>query len=407
MTQFLRSLGPGLLFAGASIGVSHLIQSTRAGGLYGLAAFVPILLAMLIKYPAFLLGPLYTEVSGKTLLQGYREQGKWALAIVCLVVLPSMFSVIAALALLTSAFIMAAFSIEAPIIMVASVLVFCLSLLSIVGGVEGLKKIIKPIAALMGLGAIFITFASISRIDFSKATYSFNALLDFKNFPFLLALMGWMPAGMELPLLHSLWIQKKKQSHVESYFKKDFDFGYLFTLVFALCFVFVGLGVLFQMKAQLPGSPAGFSIGLLKVFSSIIGEAWIPLVSMGMIAILFSTLLAVADGFPRVIADLVPEIVPKKQSLIVTYFIQWLGAILVMSFFGDSIKAMIDVVTMISFLTAPVFAFLNHRCFYGLGEEAKVAMNEKFELFSKLGILMLIVFSLIFVISKVTKYWQG
>ena len=208
MTQFLRSLGPGLLFAGASIGVSHLIQSTRAGGLYGLAAFVPILLAMLIKYPAFLLGPLYTEVSGKTLLQGYREQGKWALAIVCLVVLPSMFSVIAALALLTSAFIMAAFSIEAPIIMVASVLVFCLSLLSIVGGVEGLKKIIKPIAALMGLGAIFITFASISRIDFSKATYSFNALLDFKNFPFLLALMGWMPAGMELPLLHSLWIQK-------------------------------------------------------------------------------------------------------------------------------------------------------------------------------------------------------
>lgn len=400
MTQFLRSLGPGLLFAGASIGVSHLIQSTRAGGLYGLAAFVPILLAMLIKYPAFLLGPLYTEVSGKTLLQGYREQGKWALAIVCLVVLPSMFSVIAALALLTSAFIMAAFSIEAPIIMVASVLVFCLSLLSIVGGVEGLKKIIKPIAALMGLGAIFITFASISRIDFSKATYSFNALLDFKNFPFLLALMGWMPAGMELPLLHSLWIQKKKQSHVESYFKKDFDFGYLFTLVFALCFVFVGLGVLFQMKAQLPGSPAGFSIGLLKVFSSIIGEAWIPLVSMGMIAILFSTLLAVADGFPRVIADLVPEIVPKNQSLIVTYFIQWLGAILVMSFFGDSIKAMIDVVTMISFLTAPVFAFLNHKCFYGLGEEAKVAMNEKFELFSKLGISMLSVFSLLFVGSK-------
>lgn len=400
MTQFLRSLGPGLLFAGASIGVSHLIQSTRAGGLYGLAAFLPILIAMIIKYPAFLLGPLYTEISGKTLLQAYREQGKWALAIVCLVVLPSMFSVIAALALLTSAFIMAAFSIEAPILMLASLLVFCLSLLSVIGGVDALKKIIKPIAAIMGLGAIFITIVSIRSVDFSRATYSFDALLDFKNFPFLLALMGWMPAGMELPLLHSLWIQKKQQSQIESYFKKDFDFGYLFTLVFALCFVFVGLGVLFQMKTELPGSPAGFSIGLLKVFSSIVGEAWVPLISLGMIAILFSTLLAVADGFPRVVAELVPDLVPKKQSLVLTYFVQWIGAIVVMSFFGSSIKTMIDLVTMISFLTAPVFAFLNHRCFYGLGQDAKGVLNDAFELYSKLGIFLLSIFSLMFVVSK-------
>jgi len=27
----LKSLGPGLLFAGAAVGVSHLVQSTRAG----------------------------------------------------------------------------------------------------------------------------------------------------------------------------------------------------------------------------------------------------------------------------------------------------------------------------------------------------------------------------------------
>ena len=26
-----KSLGPGLLFAGAAVGVSHLVQSTRAG----------------------------------------------------------------------------------------------------------------------------------------------------------------------------------------------------------------------------------------------------------------------------------------------------------------------------------------------------------------------------------------
>ena len=30
-TSMLRSLGPGLLFAGAAVGVSHLVQATRAG----------------------------------------------------------------------------------------------------------------------------------------------------------------------------------------------------------------------------------------------------------------------------------------------------------------------------------------------------------------------------------------
>ncbi len=35
MKKLLQSLGPGLLFAGAAIGVSHLVQSTRAGADFG------------------------------------------------------------------------------------------------------------------------------------------------------------------------------------------------------------------------------------------------------------------------------------------------------------------------------------------------------------------------------------
>ena len=31
MLSKLKSLGPGLLYAGAAVGVSHLVQSTRAG----------------------------------------------------------------------------------------------------------------------------------------------------------------------------------------------------------------------------------------------------------------------------------------------------------------------------------------------------------------------------------------
>ena len=37
MIKAISKLGPGLLFAGAAIGVSHLVQSTRAGADFGLS----------------------------------------------------------------------------------------------------------------------------------------------------------------------------------------------------------------------------------------------------------------------------------------------------------------------------------------------------------------------------------
>ena len=49
----LKNLGPGLLYAGAAIGVSHLVQSTRAGAMFGFTLIWAILLAHLIKYPFF------------------------------------------------------------------------------------------------------------------------------------------------------------------------------------------------------------------------------------------------------------------------------------------------------------------------------------------------------------------
>ena len=44
----LSKLGPGLLFAGAAIGVSHLVQSTRAGADYGWGLVWALLLLSLI-----------------------------------------------------------------------------------------------------------------------------------------------------------------------------------------------------------------------------------------------------------------------------------------------------------------------------------------------------------------------
>jgi len=55
---FLRSFGPGLLWAGSAIGVSQLVQSTRAGADAGFGLTGVILFALILKYPFFAFGPL-------------------------------------------------------------------------------------------------------------------------------------------------------------------------------------------------------------------------------------------------------------------------------------------------------------------------------------------------------------
>ena len=57
MKRFFQKLGPGLLFAGAAIGVSHLVQSTRAGADFGFGLIWALLLIHLVKYPFFQYGP--------------------------------------------------------------------------------------------------------------------------------------------------------------------------------------------------------------------------------------------------------------------------------------------------------------------------------------------------------------
>ena len=47
----LKKLGPGLLFAGAAIGVSHLVQSTRAGADFGWGLGWALVLVNVFKYP--------------------------------------------------------------------------------------------------------------------------------------------------------------------------------------------------------------------------------------------------------------------------------------------------------------------------------------------------------------------
>jgi Mn2+/Fe2+ NRAMP family transporter len=103
VAQFsFKQLGPGLLFAGAAIGVSHLVQSTGAGASYGFGLLWALLLIHLIKYPFFQFGPRYAAATGKSLLDAYLKLGKGVLWFYFMLNLLSMFTIQAAVTVVTA-----------------------------------------------------------------------------------------------------------------------------------------------------------------------------------------------------------------------------------------------------------------------------------------------------------------
>ena len=132
MTQLLKKLGPGLLFAGAAIGVSHLVQSTRAGAEYSFSLIIFIILANVIKYPFFKIGAIYPLITNnKTLIDGYKSIGKWAINILVVQSLLTMIIVIAAISMVTSSIIPHLLNIDIGINLASALLLLLVTLLLI------------------------------------------------------------------------------------------------------------------------------------------------------------------------------------------------------------------------------------------------------------------------------------
>ena len=91
-STFKYAFGPGLILAAAAVGVSHLVQSTRAGADYGFTLVWAVILASLMKYPFLEFGPRFATATGESLISGYKKLGNWALWIYIIFTVGTMFA---------------------------------------------------------------------------------------------------------------------------------------------------------------------------------------------------------------------------------------------------------------------------------------------------------------------------
>ena len=369
----IKALGPGFLFAAVSVGVSHVVQSTRAGAGYGFSLMGIIVLALILKYPLFEFGQRYAIATGNSLLEGYRRQGGWSLVLYLILTVGTMCTVLAAVTAVTAGLAIQmtgltwALPLWSAIIIAASVLILVIGLYPL------LDKVIKLIMCLLAVSTVAATVVVLPGLEW-KNLWGSVTLLDVA---FIVGLVGWMPTGMDVSVWQSFWtLARKKETGYAPTLKEslfDFNLGYIGTGMLAVMFCTLGTSVMFNKGITFQSSAAAFAGQVIDLYTSTLGSWSRPIIAISAFTTIFSTVLTVTDGFPRAL-QLVgrrfrtpedPQEVLERCGNSWDYWtwmgVMALGAMLIIGFYLKSLKALVDLATTLSFVTAPFLGLLTYR----------------------------------------------
>lgn len=374
----LASLGPGLVWAAAAIGVSHLVQSTRAGASYGFALVWVVVLANVLKYPFFEYGPRYAAATGESLVDGYRRQGLWAVWVYLVLTVGTMFAVLAAVTFVTGSLATQLFGPALSPLGYSAVLLGVCAVLLLPGQYPLLDRLVKAIMVLLAVSTVVAVVAAAVAREGGPVVPREVSLLGPATFPFLIALVGWMPSAVDISVWHSLWtLERAKQTRHKPLLSEalfDFNLGYIGTAVLALFFLSLGALVFFAGGREVSESPVGFAFQLIDLYTAALGPwAW-PIIVVAAFTTMFSTTLTVTDAFPRALERTFQILAPERLGRggegggVRVRWLYWgamvvlvAGALLLMSVFQRSLTGMVDLATTLSFLTSPVLGVLNYR----------------------------------------------
>jgi Mn2+/Fe2+ NRAMP family transporter len=406
---FLKTLGPGLLYAGAAVGVSHLVQSTRAGASYGFELLWVVLLANFLKYPFFEFAPRYATATGKSLIDGYNTIGKWAIRTYAVLTISTMFAIQAAVTVVTAALFGNIFGINLNINSLAVLILILTMLILLKGKFSSLDKIIKIIILGLTLSTLIAVVVSFNFDHASTFVFDWHNTVDLA---FLIALVGWMPAPIDVSVWHSTWSIAKQESNKEKISLKeslfDFNLGYIGTALLAVGFVALGAFVMFGSGKELSANGVDFAGQLIEMYTSSLGSWAYWIIAIAALTTMFSTTITVLDAYPRVMQPtseiLFPALKPKTQKSTFPYTI-WMmitivGTLALLIYFGQTMRFMVDLATTISFVSAPVLAILNYKAVTHSHFPEHAKPKKLMIIYAWTGMLFLSFFSLFYLIWR-------
>ncbi len=413
LSYFFRNFGPGLITASAAIGTSHFVQATRAGSYFGYELLWFILAVNIFKYPFIEFGSRYTSATNENLLVGYYKLSKpifYLIFLLSLLFTPLSF---AANSFICAGIIKAVFNLNQDIKLITAFLLLSCTIILSIGRYKLLDNIMKVFIISLTITTLVAVFLAAKNFTPAPEIFYQDSAFNLQYLPFLIALSGFMPGSIDLSVWHSLWLKAKNQTSNKLSFKKaqtDFNVGYLISIITALLFLSMGALVIHNSNISVPNSVDDFARLLIRSYSGLIGNWASPIIGTTILAAMLSTVLAVVDSYPRLLSESLSIIKNKKENnqtlkqtrLTHSFFmiIYSCLAILILVFFFDNFKILLDFVAGIAFLVAPIYAFVNYKVV--TSKEIKPEFRPKLwlKILSLLGFLFLTGFLSIFLFQR-------
>lgn len=402
--KWLKNLGPGLLFAGAAIGVSHLVQSTRAGADFGFGLIWALVLIHFVKYPFFQYGPRYAMATGESLLDGYKKLGNGVLIAYFILNLATMFSIQAAVTIVTAGLASNLFGITTdPVIWSIIITILCFSIL-IFGHYKLLDKLMKIFIIVLTLSTIIAVLVASLK---TQSNFSFIQILPKGSVEigFLIAFLGWMPAPLDASIWQSLWaIEKRKESGQDFDTKQaifDFNIGFFGAMALGICFVALGAVIMFNSGESFSLSSIKFPQQLINLYTNSLGNEMYIFIAAAAFTTMFSTTITTLDASPRAMTKTFDLMTSKSYKNMYWFWISFLaaGTIIILLFFMSEMGILIKIATVLAFLTAPFFAIINFILISGKYTPPEYRPSMKLKILSLFGIAFLIGFSIWYITS--------
>ncbi|WBL26904.1 NRAMP family divalent metal transporter [Zunongwangia sp. HGR-M22] len=404
-TSVLKNIGPGFLLAGAAIGVSHLVQSTRAGADYGYILIWALLLACISKYPFLEFGARYVAGTGKHLISGYKQLGKIPYYLFIFITVASMFIIQAAVTIVTAGLAERLFNFGlSPFVW--SFIIFGASIaLLLIGKYPGLDKSMKIIVSVLTVATLAAVCMALGIQKDPIETVEIPSLWTTASLGFIIAFMGWMPIPLDAAVWHSIWTKEKAHGNKEKLTLKnaflDFNIGYFSACFIGVLFFLLGVLVMFGSGESFSSNSVEFSSQLINLYAKTLGDWSKPIIAIAAFVTMLSTVITVTDAYPRVISELFHPEVSKTdnrkkrwQFYKISIFIIPILSLAILYFTSGSFTILVDFAAGLSFLSAPILAWFNYKLVTGKEMPEADRPGKNYRLFTMICFVMLLIFNI-------------
>jgi len=408
--NLIKSIGPGILYAGAAIGGSHLVQSTKAGAIYGWGLIAVVILANLFKYPFFEFCRRYTTATGESVLKGYQNLGGWALWTFLIISVLSGFIAVAAVTVVTGALAAKLFASTLSIFWWTAIAGGFVVGLLVTGRYPALDSFMKLILAVLAISTV-VAFAA-AAFHGSSGVEGFESppIWNVSGIAFMIALMGWMPTPIDAAVWPSLWAgERAKQTGHRPNMREtlfDFNLGYIGTAILALLFLGLGALVMYGTGETPEAKGIPFAHQLISLYTRALGGWAYYFIAAAAFTCMFSTTITVFDGYTRSIHGAI-GLLRKQKNYQPSGPLYWgimgmffVSTLIVTAYLMRNMGHLINVATIVAFLTAPILAWVNLRLISTSRVPAEHRPPTWLKNLAYAGLVFLTGFALLFIASQ-------